>query len=78
MHPGDGRKLDLLIAKEDEQMHRRATALRDFYRQHTFTVVPEAEHELWHPNYLQAVKTCLDRLKRQPPKSGSRTINPKV
>lgn len=55
---------DLMVgAKEDEQMHRRATALRDFYRQHTYTVVPDAEHELWHPNYLQAIKTALDRLK---------------
>jgi hypothetical protein len=54
---------DVLVgAKEDEQMHRRATAVRDFYRHHTYTVVPAAEHELWHPNYLQAVKTALDRL----------------
>lgn len=44
-------------------MHRRATAIRDFYRQQTYTVVPTAEHELWHPNYLQAIKTALDRLK---------------
>lgn len=29
----------------------------------SYTVVPDAEHELWHPNYLQAVKTSLDRLK---------------
>ncbi|SDS36372.1 hypothetical protein [Opitutus sp. GAS368] len=57
---------DILVGgKEDEQMHRRATALRDFYRQHTYTVVPDAEHELWHPNYLQAIKTALDRLKPQ-------------
>jgi hypothetical protein len=54
---------DVLVgAKEDGQMHRRATALRDFYRQCTYTVVPEAEHELWHPNYLQAIKGALDRL----------------
>jgi hypothetical protein len=54
---------DILVgAKEDEQMHRRATALRDFYRQHTYTDVPGAEHELWHPNYLLAIKTALDQL----------------
>ena len=70
---------DILVGgKEDEQMHRRATALRDFYRQHTYTVVPDAEHELWHPNYLQAVKTALDRLKAQPAKSGARTPSAKA
>jgi hypothetical protein len=54
---------DVLVgAKEDEQMHRRATAVRDFYRRCTYTVVPEADHELWHPNYLQAIKVALDRL----------------
>ena len=54
---------DVLVgAKEDGQMHRRATAVRDFYRQRAYTVVPEAEHELWHPNYLQAIKAALDRL----------------
>lgn len=54
---------DILVgAKEDEQMHRRATAIRDFYRHHTYTVVPDADHELWHPNYLQAIKTTLNRL----------------
>jgi hypothetical protein len=54
---------DILIGGlEDEQMHRRATAVRDFYRQRTYTVVPDAEHELWHPNYLAAIKTALDRL----------------
>ena len=55
---------DILVGgKEDEQMHRRAMAVRDFYRHHTYTVVTEAEHELWHPHYLQAIKTALDRLK---------------
>jgi len=55
---------DILVgATEDEQMHRRATAIRDFYHRHTYTIVPEAEHELWHPNYLQAIKASLDRLK---------------
>ncbi len=54
---------DVLVgAKEDEQMHRRATAVRDFYRQCTYTVVADADHELWHPNYLQAIKSALDRL----------------
>lgn len=58
---------DILVgALEDEQMHRRATAIRDFYRQHTYTDVPDAEHELWNPNYLQAVKTRLDHLQAQP------------
>ena len=54
---------DVLVGgKEDGQMHRRATAVRDFYRQCTYTVVPEADHELWHPNYLQAIKGALERL----------------
>jgi hypothetical protein len=54
---------DVLVgAKEDAQMHRRATAVRDFYRQRTYTDVPEADHELWHPNYLQAIRAALDRL----------------
>ena len=53
---------------EDAQMHRRAEAVRDFYRQHTYTNVAKAEHELWHPNYLQAIKTALDRLKGRPTK----------
>jgi hypothetical protein len=54
---------DVLVgAKEDDQMHRRAMAVRDFYRHCTFTIVPEADHELWHPNYLQAIKAALDRL----------------
>lgn len=70
---------DILVgAKEDAQMHRRAEALRDFYRHHTYTVVPGVEHELWHPNYLQAVKTSLDRLQAQPPNSGFRTPNSKA
>lgn len=54
---------DVLVgAKEDEQMHRRASAIRDFYHRRTYTVVPDAEHELWHPDYLAAIKTALDRL----------------
>jgi hypothetical protein len=54
---------DVLVgALEDEQMHRRATAIRDFYLHRTYTVVPAAEHELWHPNYLQAIKSALDRI----------------
>ncbi len=54
---------DVLVgALEDAQMHRRATAVRDFYRQTTYTVVPDAEHELWHPNYLAAIKAALNRL----------------
>jgi hypothetical protein len=60
---------DILVGgEEDEQMHRRAETIRDFYKRHTYTDVPDAEHELWHPNYLQAVKTALDRLKPQPTK----------
>lgn len=55
---------DILVgALEDTQMHRRAEAVRDFYRQHTYTDVAGAEHELWHPHYLQATKSALDRLK---------------
>ena len=54
---------DILVgALEDAQMHRRAEAIRDFYHHHTYTDVPAAEHELWHPNYLQAIKAALDRL----------------
>jgi hypothetical protein len=53
----------LFDEKEDEQMHRHATSVRDFYHRHTYTVVPEAEHELWHPNNLQAVMIALDWLK---------------
>lgn len=80
---------DILVgALEDEQMHRRAKAVYEFYRagqrlpaspnaidaprsllpapsSATYTVVPDAEHELWHPNFLQAIKTALDRLQRQ-------------
>jgi hypothetical protein len=47
-------------AREDAQMHRRATAVRDFYRRHRFAAVPDADHELWHPNYLQAIRAALD------------------
>jgi hypothetical protein len=58
---------DILVGgKEDEQMHRRAAAIRDFYRHHTYTAVPDAEHELSHPNYLQSIKTALNRLQAQP------------
>ena len=54
---------DVLVGeKEDAQMHQRATAVRDFYRHRTYTDVPGADHELWHPNYLQAIKAALDRL----------------
>lgn len=54
---------DVLVgALEDEQMHRRATAVRDFYRQSTYTDVPGAGHELWHPGYLHAIKAALDRV----------------
>ncbi len=49
-------------ALEDEEMHRRATAVRDFYRQRSYTAVAAAEHDLWHPNYLAAIKSALDRL----------------
>ncbi|AOS44263.1 hypothetical protein Verru16b_01324 [Lacunisphaera limnophila] len=61
---------DILVgALEDAQMHRRATAIRDFYRQHTYTDVASAEHELWHPNYLKEIKAALDRLQTQPDQS---------
>ena len=54
---------DILVwAREDQQMHARAEALRDFYSKCTYTAVPEADHELWHPNYLQEIKTALARL----------------
>jgi hypothetical protein len=59
-----GTPADVLVGgKEDAQMHRRAAAVRDFYRRHTYTVVPDADHELWHPHYLHAIKTALDRLR---------------
>jgi hypothetical protein len=62
---------DVLVgAREDAQMHRRAGAVRDFYRNSTYTAVPDADHELWHPNYLQAVRTALDRLGSASPKPG--------
>ncbi len=54
---------DVLVgAKEDEQMHRRASAVRDFYRRCTYTVVAAADHELWHPNYLAAIAAALQRV----------------
>ncbi|MBI3884555.1 MAG: hypothetical protein HY302_02315 [Opitutae bacterium] len=97
-------------AKEDEQMHRRAEAVYEFYRAGqrpratdqglpprspnsvinpprslldapssvSYTVVPDAEHELWHPNYLQALKTSLNRLTTEPAKSVLRTPNPEA
>lgn len=59
---------DILVGeKEDAQMHGRATAVRDFYQRNSYTVVPDAEHELWHPNYLNAIKVALDRLQAQSP-----------
>lgn len=59
---------DILVGeREDAQMHRRATAVRDFYRRHTFTVVPDADHELWHPHYLQAIRTALERSRAAEP-----------
>jgi len=57
---------DILVgALEDAQMHRRAEAIRDFYRHHIYTVVKGVDHELWHPHYLHAIKTSLDRLNAQ-------------
>ena len=54
---------DVLVGgKEDAQMHRRAESLRDFYQQCTYTVVADADHELWHPNYLAAIGEALARL----------------
>lgn len=54
---------DVLVGEtEDAQMHRRAESVRDFYQLRTYTVVPDAEHELWHPHYLAAIKVALDRV----------------
>ena len=54
---------DIMVGgTEDAQMHRRAESVRDFYVNSTYTVVPEAEHELWHPNYLAAIGESLKRL----------------
>jgi hypothetical protein len=64
---------DILVgALEDAQMHRRAASVRDFYRTRNYIVVPDAEHELWHPNYLAAIKTALDRLSQPPSTPGVR------
>jgi hypothetical protein len=62
-HAGNAKTpADVLVGgKEDAQMHRRAEAVRDFYRSRTYTVVPDADHELWHPNYLKAIQAALDR-----------------
>lgn len=69
---------DVLVgALEDEQMHRRETAVRDFYRQRCYTTVPAAEHELWHPNYLEAIKSALDRLGAERSKPESSSPRPK-
>lgn len=55
--------VDVLVGgKEDEQMHRRAESVRDFYQRNSYTVVTEADHELWHPDYLSAIGQALDRL----------------
>lgn len=57
---------DVLVGGiEDEQMHRRAKSVQDFYAQSTYTVVPEAEHNLWHPNYLSAIGAILVRLENE-------------
>ncbi len=65
---------DILVGGlEDAQMHRRAESIRDFYRRHTYTVVPEAEHELWHPNYLQAIKAALLRINLPAAGDGTRS-----
>ena len=68
---------DVLVgALEDEQMHRRATAVRDFYHHSRYVSVPAAEHELWHPNYLQAIKSALDRLGAERSPSAGTSSNP--
>ncbi len=54
---------DVLVgSKEDAQMHRRAESIRDFYQHSTYTVVPKADHELWHPNYLAEIGRTLRQL----------------
>lgn len=37
------------VSRENEQMYLYATAVRDFYRQYSYTDVPGAEHERGHP-----------------------------
>ncbi len=70
---------DVLVgALEDEQRHRRATAVREFYRQRSYTAVPAAEHELWHPNYLQSIKSALDLLSAEQSKADSSSPRPKT
>ena len=55
---------DVLVGgKEDEQMHRRAESVQDFYQECTYTVVQNADHELWHPDYLAAIAQALARIK---------------
>ena len=66
---------DVLVgAREDAHMHRRAASPRDFYTQSTYTVVSDAEHELWHPNYLAAIGECLHRLSWSPITMKSRPL----
>ena len=56
--------VDVLVGElEDAQMHRRAESVRDFYAHCIYTVVPDADHELWHPHYLAAIGEALDRLR---------------
>jgi hypothetical protein len=43
------------ISQSRSVIRRLSSALR--------STVPDAEHELWHLHYLQAIKTALDRLK---------------
>jgi hypothetical protein len=68
---------DILVgAKEDAQMHRRASAIRDFYRRHAYVEVADADHELWHPNYLAAIRAALERLREAAPETDGRTRGP--
>lgn len=42
--------------------HGETSIVRAEIRRHTYTAVPAAAHELWLPNYLEAIKSALDRI----------------
>ena len=68
----------LLCTLEGEQMHRRTTAVREGYHHSRYVAVPAAEHELWRPNYLEAIKSALDRLGAERSPSAGTSPNPTI
>jgi len=56
---------DILIGGlEDNQMQRRCDSIVQFYTTATKTIVPNVDHELFHPDYLAAIAKCLEKLNR--------------